>query len=196
MIRLSSEHLDQAVEALNAGGVIIFPTETSYGIGADATNPKAVERIFDIKQRERGKALPILIPRGSAQRYVLVNDIAMALMAEHWPGAINIILPTAEDSPVVELCSHGGTQSVRESSHPLAATLVERFGKPITATSANISGQDAIYSIEEVMRIFKEAGEQPDFVVDAGELPKQEPSTTVLIEETSYKVLREGSIKL
>lgn len=196
MIHLTSEQVDQAVEALRSGGVIVFPTETSYGIGADATNEAAVARIFEIKKRDLGKALPILIPKGSAQNFVLVNDAAMALMSTYWPGPLNVILPVAADSPVASTCSSNGTQSVRESSHPFAATMVERFGRPVTATSANISGQDAIYSVEEVLKVFENAGEKPDFVVDAGALPPTPPSTTVLVEDDGFKVVREGSIKL
>ncbi len=195
MIAITQEQLDTAVEALRAGKVIVFPTETSYGLGADATNAEAVERLFKMKGRDREKAIPLLIPRGSLGRYVLYGSQAERLSARYWPGPLNIILPTAPGSQVVSACASNGMQSVRVTPHPFASVLVERFGGAITATSANLSGEPSLYSAKEAMEAFSKADDQPDFVVDVGDLPRNPPSTTVRISPTGgVEIVRLGGI--
>ncbi len=195
MTILTQEQLDTAIEALREGKVIVIPTETSYGLAADATNVEAVERIFKIKGRGREKAIPILIPRNSLGRFVLYGSQAERLSARYWPGPLNIILPTAPNSPIAPACASNGMQSVRVSSHPFTGVLVERFGGAITATSANRSGEPAIYSAKEAIEAFSTAEDQPDFIIDAGELPRNPASTTVRISPTgATEIVRLGGI--
>jgi len=197
MLNITSADIDRAVECLERGEVIIFPTETSYGIGCDAANAEAVARVFLIKGRPDDKGAPIIIPdQESAFNYIEVNDRANQLMDRYWPGPLNIIGPVKEGSPVAERCAHFGTQAVRLSSHPFCATLARRLGKPIVASSANISGKDAAYSINEVKQAFAERPDKPDCIIDGGDLPKLPASTTVKIEGDKIEVLRQGSVEI
>lgn len=196
MRRLSAKQIDEALALLEQGGVLIFPTETSYGLGCDATNEEAVARVFAIKGRPDDKALPILLPSlQDAWTYVELNDKAKDLAGAHWPGALNIIAPATATSPVSERCAHEGTQAVRVSSHEVASTLARRLDKPLVATSANLAGQPSLYSVENVEDIFANT-EAPDAVLDVGALPETPASTTIRIDGDEIEVLRQGSIKL
>lgn len=197
MIHISKEQLQKTLDTLEAGGVIIFPTETSYGIGCDATNTDAVRRVFEIKGRPTGKGLPIIIPsKEQVFEYVDFNESAAALAERFWPGDLNIIAPVAEDSSVVQECAQDGTQSVRVSSHPVASTLARRFGKAIVATSANRSGEDALYDIKRVKDAFREHADEIDFVLDGGSLPPRPASTTVKVVNDRIELIRQGAIEI
>ena len=197
MLKITSEDIECALECLQGGGVIIFPTETSYGIGCDATNADAVARVFLIKDRPDDKGTPIIIPdQGSASSYIKINDRAQVLADRYWPGPLNIIGPVADGSPVADRCAYSGTQAVRVSSHPFCATLARRFGKPIVASSANISGKDAVYSIKEVQAAFMDRPDKPDCIIDGGDLPQLPASTTVRIDGDEVEILRQGSVEI
>ncbi|MDA0208474.1 MAG: L-threonylcarbamoyladenylate synthase [bacterium] len=197
MESISPKYMRRILRTLRNGGVIAFPTETSYGLGCDATNAEAVEKIFAIKKRSKLKALPILLPTmKSVATYVEVNPKVYALISSHWPGPLNLILPIADDSPVAEAVGSEGWQSVRLSSHPVAAKIARKLHRPLVATSANISGNASIYSAEQIEIEFADEQIQPDLIVDVGGLPRVPASTTVKVEENSVFVLREGSLKL
>ncbi|MBU4315237.1 threonylcarbamoyl-AMP synthase [Patescibacteria group bacterium] len=197
MLQITAHDIDRALACLQDGGVIVFPTETSYGIGCDATNADAVARVFTIKGRPDDKGTPLIIPDiESALMFIKVSDKARELMDKYWPGALNIIGPVAINSPVSDKCSQDSTQSVRVSSHPFCATLARRLGKPIVASSANISGQDAIYSIEEVKKVFLGRPDKPDCVIDGGNLPNLPASTTVKVIGDNVEIVRQGSVEI
>jgi L-threonylcarbamoyladenylate synthase len=197
MLQITSNDIERALECLHSGGVIVFPTETSYGIGCDATNDSAVARVFVIKDRPEDKGTPLIIPDNeSAKLYIQVSDVAQKLIDAHWPGALNIIGQIADGSPVSSRCSLDNSQSVRVSSHPFCSTLARRFGKPIVASSANISGQDAIYSISEVNKVFSDRPDKPDCIINGGDLPILPASTTVKVIGNSIKIVRQGSVKI
>lgn len=197
MLKITSEDIDRAVECLERGEIIIFPTETSYGIGCDATNGDAVARVFLIKGRPDAKGTPLIIPdQDSASDYIEMNDKARDLAGIYWPGPLNIIGSVKEGSPVSGRCAFSGTQAVRVSSHPFCATIARRFGKPIVASSANVSGKDAAYSVKEVQAAFAERPDKPDCIIDGGDLPQLPASTTVKISGDKVEVLRQGSVKI
>jgi len=193
MLQITSAQIEQALEALIAGKVIVYPTETSYALGCDATNDSAVRRIFEIKGRPGGKGLPVIIGLESeAETYLELSETAQQLAKMFWPGSLNIIGPIVYGSKISSACSQYGTQSIRVSSHPFASTLASRLGKPIVATSANISGQDAIYTVRDVQKIFK-GHTEPDLVIDAGELPAVPASTTIKVLGEEVTIIRQGS---
>ncbi|MBT3230551.1 threonylcarbamoyl-AMP synthase [Candidatus Uhrbacteria bacterium] len=197
MLSITSQDIERALACLQKGEVIIFPTETSYGIGCDATNADAVERVFLIKGRPDEKGAPVIIPdQESASEYIKINDKARVLMDRFWPGPLNIIGEVKSDSSVASKCAFNGTQAVRVSSHPFCAILARRFGKPIVASSANISGKDAAYSISEVKKAFADRSDGPDCIIDGGDLPQLPASTTVKIEGDRVEILRQGSVKI
>lgn len=197
MMILSAQQLDEAEKALREGRVIVYPTETSYALGCDATNDEAVARIFAIKGRDEGKGLPLLIPSTVyAQDVIEMTDVFYDVSKRFWPGALNIIGKRLASTLVSIRCSQNETQSVRVSSHPFASSLAKRLGKPITATSANISGHDAMYSVQDVENVFSESMDKPDLVIDAGQLPITPASTTVDISGKEVRIIRQGSVTL
>ncbi|MFA6522387.1 MAG: L-threonylcarbamoyladenylate synthase [Patescibacteria group bacterium] len=192
---ISEDQLQNAIDVLAQGGVIVFPTETSYGLGCDATNAAAVERIFEIKSRDRGKALPVILPGlERASEFVVMSQKAIEFATRYWPGPLNIIAPIAPGSPIAPACGQDGFQSVRVSSHPIAARLARELDRPIVATSANISGQDALYDVALVEASFVHAADNPDLLVDGGVLPQVLASTTVKIVDDAHEILRQGEI--
>ncbi|MFH1767457.1 MAG: L-threonylcarbamoyladenylate synthase [Patescibacteria group bacterium] len=196
MLRVTTEQIEAALLALQQGGVIVYPSETSYGLGCDARNKEAVKRIFELKGRDDNKALPIIIPDfDSASLYIKISPVVEKLAALFWPGPLNIIAPTADNSPVAERCASARTQSVRLSSHPFVATLVKRFGYPIVATSANIAGQDAIYEVEKIKDLFWGNDDKPDVFIDGGDLAILPVSTTVkVVDDEHVAIVRQGKI--
>ncbi len=196
MRRLSLDQLREAVRLLEEGGVIIFPTETSYGIGCDATNEAAVRKLLSAKGRSPDKGLPIILPTDAdPETYVRLSPRAQELVKKYWPGPLNIIAPVATRTPVVALCVRRGEQSVRKSSHPVASELANQLGRPIVASSANPSGSDAPYTSRVIPRIFgKKYG--PDAYLDAGVLPFNPASTAVRCEGSQVQVIRQGGIHI
>lgn len=197
MISISEDKFQEAINVLEKGGVIVFPTETSYGLGCDATNSKAVDRIFAIKGRLNEKGLPVLLPNvESAEEYVEFNEVARHLADQFWPGGLNIIADCMDGTSLTDLCTRFGSQSVRVSSHPIASMLVKRFGKPIVATSANVSGDEAMYHVKNVKDAFADQPDQPDYILDGGELPLRPASTTVKIVGDNVEIIRQGKIEI
>ena len=199
MKRFGANQIEDAIELLKDGGVLIFPTETSYGIGCDATNVRAVERVFDIKHRPVHKGTPLILPdSSSAKKYVVVTPEMQQLMDRHWPGPLNIVGDVVSGSPVAARCSERQTQTVRVSSHPIASALARGLGRPLVATSANVNGKPPMY----VPFVYDSADAdldalRGDAVIDAGEIPQEPASTIVRVTgEGKVEVLRQGSIRL
>ncbi len=143
LLPASPEGLDEAAAILRAGGLVAFPTETVYGLGGDATNDRAVARIFGAKGRPRFNPLIIHLPDLAAARHWAVFDArAEALAAAFWPGPLTLVLPLREGTGLSPLVSAGHpTVAVRVPAHPLARDLLTRFGGPVAAPSANPSGR-------------------------------------------------------
>ena len=182
---------NKAVTALRRGGIIIFPTETAYGIGCDATNAAAVRRVYRIQSRERGKPLPVVAADiRQARRFFRLDGPALELAERHWPGPLTIVLP-ASDARIRRAL--GASVGVRVSSHPIARRLAAGLARPIVATSANLSGRPACYSLRAVKN---QLGKKPiDFYLDAGVLLRHKPSTVVRVEsDGSIRILRRGPI--
>jgi len=186
------EYLTPALAALQRGEVIVFPTETLYGLGADALNFGAVEKIFQLKGRDPNNPFPVLI----ADRAMLdslvaeVNPLAEKLLQHFWPGPLTLVLPARDDIPR-PLVSHQGGIGVRLSSQPIATELVRRLGHPLTATSANPSGQPGAHTVAEARIYF---AEKISIYVDGGELFSPTGSTVAAVEKDKLKIIRAGDI--
>ena len=188
----SMEDLNRAVEILKGGGVVAFPTETYYGLAVDPLNPLALNHLFSLKQRDISK--PILTLADDRESLAsLVQDVPIIyerLMEEFWPGPLTLIFQARVNLPSL-LTAGTSTIGVRQSSHPFARQLLRAFGRPITATSANISGRAAAVDAYEVKAQF---GSKIDIVFDGGETPGIAGSTIVGLDGDKLKFIREGVI--
>jgi len=184
--------LNEAAAVLRQGGVVAFPTETFYGLGASALDAKAVRRVFELKGRPEAKPLLVLVHSvAMAETVAVVDARARALAARHWPGALTLVLPARANVPG-EVTASTGTIGVRLSPHPVARGLVTALGAPVTAPSANPTGLEPPTRAEEVLASF--AG-VIDLVLDAGPTPGGEPSTVLDLTVDPPRVLRQGVVK-
>ena len=186
------EKLTEAVRILLEGGVAAFPTETFYGLGADARNEEAVEKIFRIKGRDFRNPIALIV---ADEREVvpLVEEVPAAakiLMQKFWPGPLTLIFRAA---PSVSSRLTGGTGKIgiRVSSHPIARFLAAGLLGPLTATSANLSGGSECSSADAVIRIL---GDLPDAVIDGGPTTRGAGSTILDVTVSPPRILREGVI--
>ncbi len=187
-----SANLAAALAALQRGEVIVFPTETLYGLGADALNFVAVEKVFQLKGRDANNPFPVLIA-DRAMLDTLVNEItplAEKLMQHFWPGPLTLVLPARADIPRPLVNRQGGI-GVRLSSQPIATELVRLLGHPLTATSANPSGQPGAQTVAQAKTYF--AG-KIDVYVDGGGLHSATGSTVAAVEHDKLRIIRAGEI--
>jgi L-threonylcarbamoyladenylate synthase len=186
--------LAEAVGVLRRGGLVAFPTETFYGLGADALDPAAVARVFHAKGRPADKPLLVLVDSvAMAERLVIhVSPTARRLMARYWPGPLTLVLRARPEVPVT-LTAGTGTIGVRLSGHPVARALVAAAGRPVTAPSANRHGAASPCTADEVLAGL---GEGVDLVLDGGTTPGGPPSTLLDVTRTPPVILRPGAIVL
>jgi L-threonylcarbamoyladenylate synthase len=186
------DRIDKAVAILKSGGVIAFPTETFYGLGADARNEAAIEKIFGIKGRDFKN--PILVVIGDVTHLDAfaadIPEVARTLMDRFWPGPLTIVLRAAPSvSP--KLTAGSGKIGIRLTSHPIAMEISKKLGGPLTATSANLSGAPECSSAAEAL---SQLQGRIDDVVDGGQTPGGKGSTIVDVTASPIKILREGVI--
>ncbi len=185
----------EAAIILKKGGVCVIPTETSYGLAASINHEKALERIYRIKKRPSAKPLLILVDsiiQAPIDRFRL-TACARKVMDRFWPGPLTLLLP-AREGLAFQLTGTTGRVGVRMSSHPVAQALVRAVGRPITATSANISGMELPKTIEEVREQL--VYQRPDYFLDAGKIPPGPASTILDATVEPPAVVREGPVSL
>lgn len=189
----SAEVFSRAVDALKCGEVIVFPTETFYGLGADAFNEAAVGRVILLKGRNPENPIPIIVADKEMLMEV-VTDIpptAQRLMDRFWPGPLTLILPAKKNVPA-PLQNRDGGVGVRISSHPFATRLARELARPLTATSANPSGKEPARTIGEAISYFSE---KLKIFLDGGRLEGKRGSTVVEIVQGKLRIIREGEIQ-
>lgn len=188
--------LEQAVKVLQAGGLIIFPTETTYGAGVDVTNPVAVQKLLTYKSRREGKPLSIAVAdQKQAEKYVELNDQAKTLYRQFLPGPVTVISKVLPGTVAPGVASEFGTLGVRIPDYPLILDLVRMLGRPITATSANGSGKPRPYTIESVFKnLSAKQASLVDLVLDAGTLPSNPPSTVIDTTMSTPVTVRSGKV--
>jgi len=184
--------LEMAGNIISGGGAVAFPTESFYGLGVDATNEKAVERLFAIKKRGSDHPVLILIPTGEMlDQYVArIPDKAHKLIRQFWPGGLTMVFDAGPNTPT-SLTAGTGKIGVRLSSHPIATGLAQNAGLPITGTSANVSGEPACIKAEEV---YYSLGKTVDLILDGGETEGGKGSTILDITVNPPRILREGMV--
>ena len=183
---------DRAIEALRSGEVIVYPTETFYGMGADALSSAALDRLFALKGREPGKPVA-LIAADARSAFELARDVpeaARRLADAFWPGALTLVLPARDNLPAPLIGPDGGV-GVRVSSHPVARALAAGLGRPITATSANLAGGQPATALGEARDAF---GAKVKVYFEGGKLAASAASTVVACDRNGWRVLRAGAI--
>lgn len=183
-------HLAPAVTELRAGGVVAFPTDTFYGLAADPTQPDAVRRIFAVKARPSGEALPLIAVSIKAVEEFCgsLGPAGERLAKQFWPGPLSLLLD-APASVAHEVHAGTGAVAIRVPDHPLARALTQAFGGPLTATSANRSGQPPARRAAELAAL-----DASVFVIDGGETAGGAPSTIVDARVTPPRLVRAGAV--
>lgn len=187
------ESLAVAAEILRAGGLVAFPTDTVYGLGADATSDKAVERVFAAKGRPADKPLIVLVASlGDAARLGRFNEPARLLAEAFWPGALTLVLDRAEHCPLSRRVNPlDETVSLRVPGNETCRALLTETGRPLTAPSANMSGAPSPRNADEVAR---QLGSALDLILDGGPSPTGQESTIVDLTGARPRLLRAGAI--
>jgi L-threonylcarbamoyladenylate synthase len=183
--------LEDGIAALKAGELVVYPTETFYAIGADAFSPIALRRLFQVKRREPGRPVG-LIAADTAMAFSVAREIptdARRLADEFWPGPLTLVLP-ARDDLAEELAGADGV-GVRVSPNPVARALSAGIGRPITATSANLSGRAPASTLEDARAGL---GEKVKVYFEGGKLTASAPSSVVTINASGWKMVRVGAI--
>lgn len=190
--------IDAIVDALKEGKTIVYPTETCYGLGCDATNKQAVNKVFQIKQRQEDKPVLMLVPdEEMALKYVIWNEKLESLSQKYWPGPLTVVVHAVEDSGLASgVEAEDGTVAFRVTNHPLVSRLSTSLGKPLVSTSANIASLESPYDSSIIIKMFENQENQPDIIINAGELPYHSPSTVVRVSGNKVNVLRQGEIIL
>ena len=189
----NAEHqVETAVSVLQQGGLVAFPTDTLYALGAHAFIEKAVRRVYQVKHRPLEMALPLLLASAADMDKVAIHipQIAWDLAERFWPGGLTLVLQKGTSiSPLVT--AGKGTVAVRVPNHSLALKLIKATGAPLTGTSANRSGESDPVTAEEVRR---QLGEQVDMILDEGACPLEGASTIVDLTLDTPRVVRDGVI--
>jgi len=176
------EAIREAAALLRRGGLVAFPTETVYGLGANLQDPQAIQELYQVKQRpfEKRATLHIADFRQVEEEKVLVSPAAWELMREFWPGPLTVVLARPD----------GSTIGFRMPGHPVALALLRQAGVPVVAPSANLTGQEPATRAEQVLEVFKD---KIDMVLDGGTTPIGVSSTVVDLSVESPRLLREGA---
>lgn len=183
---------------LQSGTVLIYPTETCYGIGCDSTVQTAVEKVFAIKGRDTQKPCILLFSDlEMLRKYAQFDPVIEQKVFPHWPGALTVLLPAKENTDLSPLViSSEGKIACRISPYPFIRKLFETFDHPLVSTSANLSGAANIYEASEIEHVFEGREISADIFIDAGDLPVCPPSTLIEIKNGVVTVLRQGTITL
>lgn len=196
VVKQQNLNIPEIVTALRAGQVLVYPTETVYGLGCDATNSVAVDKIFAIKKRQQDKSVLVIAANlGMMMDYIGWTPKLQELADKYWPGPLTIVAPVKFKNDLASgVIAEDNTVAFRVTDHPLAHELSQQLGKPIVSTSANISATANPYEIEDVLEMFGNQIEQPDIIIDGGSLPHHSPSTIIKIVGEEIVVLRQGEL--
>ncbi len=186
------QQVEQGITILKQGGIVAFPTDTVYGLGAAISLGQAVERIYRVKKRPRNMALPLLLADVSQISEVAqpVPEVAWLLAEKFLPGALTLVLPKSPSVADI-ITGKGKTVAIRIPAHPVPIALAQGLGTPIVGTSANLSGHPSSLTAEEV---YAQLGDRVDLIIDGGRCPGGKESTIVNLTGETPLILREGAI--
>lgn len=184
--------VSQAVKILNSGGIIIFPTDTAFGIGCRMDNPQAVRKLFQIRERPLSQPTPVLVSSSEmAKKYANISkDVELHLLEKYWPGALTVIVPVKNN--VVELLQKDGGIGLRMPNHEMLLEIISQTEVGILGPSANFHGKQTPYLFQD---LDPELIKKVDFVVE-GECNKKKVSTVISCLNTPWIILRQGAVIL
>ena len=192
LLKANTESINKAAEVIKSGGLVAFPTETVYGLGADGLNPIAVAKIFEAKKRPAFNPLILHIAEKSwLHKYAIYNDKRIdKLINKFFPGPLTLVLPKANIVPDI-VTSGNPTVAVRMPNHPVALELIEKSGTPIAAPSANRFGH---LSPTDAQHVAKSLGDRADIILDGGKTQVGVESTIIELHENEIYLLRPGGL--
>lgn len=198
IFKISPKNFKKEVEilakAIKEGKVVVCPTDTVYGLLADARDEKAVRKLFKIKKRPEGKPTPIFVKdMKMAKQFAGISEGQEKFLKKVWPGKITVVLKRKNRLPKI-LFGNKRTIGLRIPNYKLVNILLERLNFPLTGTSANISGEPPSTKIKEVIVQFRNQRNQPDLILDRGDLKPSLPSTVIDLTSKTPKILREGAV--
>lgn len=185
--------IKKIINILNKGGVVAVPTDTVYGLLADATNPQAVARVLNIKERGEKKGMPIFAwSLNEAKKIALIDARQEKFLKEVWPGKVTIVLKVKKDATIASnALPSDGTIALRIPSHPFLSEILKEIKKPLTGTSANRSGLHSCLDTECIKKqLYRKL---PDLVIEGGKFAESEPSTIIDFTKTPPLLLRKGA---
>lgn len=184
----------KAAQILKKGGVVLYPTDTLYGLAVDATNPRALTRLRELKTRDQKKPISVIVSSLDAiEQYAFVSDTARQLALQFLPGALTLVLPARPG--VLADIQLAGAVGFRIPDDPFCLTLAQMFGRPFTATSANRSGRENPGSVQEVLNQLGPDAHMIDLIVDDGPRNPARMSTVARVIGDNVHILREGVIE-
>jgi L-threonylcarbamoyladenylate synthase len=188
------EVLNKSAEILKNGKVIVYPTDTLYGLGANALNEDAVLKIYRIKKQDRNKPISVIVKDIKMARRIACIDSKVGKILERiWPGPITVVLRKKDIVPYI-LTGNSETVAIRIPDNEFISALMEKIDFPITATSANISGENNLLKSKEIIDKFKKAKFAPDLFIDAGDLKNPTASTIIDLTTPVPKIIRVGIV--
>ena len=188
------QQVEMGISILKQGGIVAFPTDTVYGLGACANIPQAVKKVYQLKRRPQSMALPLLLASISQINEVaeFIPQVAWLLADKFLPGALTIVLYRAKSVPDI-ITAGGKTVAVRVPAHPVPVALAQGLGAPVVGTSANLSGKPSALTAGEV---YSQFDDNIDLVIDGGRCPGGRESTIVDVTGKIPVVLREGAVPI
>lgn len=188
------EVIKKAVEVLREGKVVVYPTDTLYGLGVNAFDEWAIRQIYKIKKRCLRKPLSVLVRDVEMVRKIAyIDDKKVKILQAIWPGAITVIL---EKKDIVPSIVSGGkdTIAIRIPDCQVTKAMMAQVDFPVTTTSANISGEEDLLNVDDILKQFSQRSTLPDLVLDAGELPKSKASTIIDLTKDKLRIVRIGPV--
>ena len=184
--------LREAAEIVRWGGLVVYPTDTLYGLGTNALDPSAVDRLLEVKGRSAARGLPVLLadPEAAATLVAELSPVAAELAARFWPGALTLVLPRSAQVP--DLVAAGATVALRIPDHPVTRALIREAGCPLIGTSANRSGEAPATTAQAAVAAL---GSEVDVVLDGGPSPVGRPSSVLALSSPpTARILRAGAV--
>ena len=188
--------IKEAVDCLKSGGVIVYPTDTIYGLGCDALNGKAVEKVLKIKKRKNNKPLSVMVRNAEEiKKYAYLDARNAKILRAILPGPYTLILPGAKKLSMV-ITGGSANVGIRIPSHPVTDKLTEFFENPIVTTSVNIAEKESLNDPFKIIDLFSKETFRPDLVLDFGKLKNTRPSTIIDLTHRNPQIIRSGMMSV